>query len=294
MATEALSPVQWLSWSQFHVPNPLMKSYSRLSTWCLRLNTLGLKSTNHVFPKPPDLPVSEAKLPFSFSLIPKPQSLLANFSFPSCLKLSLPPILQSSQILLHTSIHLFSSSATIFSQAQLRHLCTEGVVTSWVFPVIPPLMIPQLTTKQTCFDPVIPPLKPREGSYQVQSFKPVIQGLLSSCPNLPFNPYILLLCNTNLASSSPDILTILLSHLVLLISTLWQNLFSHISFPLHKYHILLKLWWLGSYSGLGFKWHLTHSLLHYCLCSYLVSSTGLKALSCTSIYTPHLLAHIKY
>lgn len=130
MATEVLSPVQWLSWSQFHVPNPLMKSYSRLSTWCLRLNTLGLKSTNHVFPKPPDLPVSEAKLPFSFSLIPKPQLLLANFSFPSCLKLSLPPILQSSQILLHTSIHLFSSSATIFSQAQLRHLCTEGVVTS--------------------------------------------------------------------------------------------------------------------------------------------------------------------
>lgn len=61
---------RWLSRFWLHVPSPLLKSYSRLSLWCLRLNKLGLQSTNHVFPKPTDLPVSEAKLPFSFSLSP--------------------------------------------------------------------------------------------------------------------------------------------------------------------------------------------------------------------------------
>lgn len=87
MAPEGLSATPWLSWFQFHRPNPLLKIYSRLSPWCLRLNKPCLKSTSHIFPKCPALLVFIVKLPFPFSLSSKPQSLLAAFPFPSSLKL---------------------------------------------------------------------------------------------------------------------------------------------------------------------------------------------------------------
>lgn len=85
------APVRWPSWLQLHV----LKSYSRLSSWCLGLNRLALKSATYVSRKSPDLPVSEVKLPFFFLLSRKPQSLVTTFSFPSSLKLSPPPILKS-------------------------------------------------------------------------------------------------------------------------------------------------------------------------------------------------------
>lgn len=76
-------------------------------------------------------------------------------------------------------------------------------------------------------------------------------------PQPTFQPPILLLCNRNLESSSTDILTILQSYLVLPVSILQQSLFSHLSFPLHKYHYLpLKFPQLGFQRLLCFKWHL--------------------------------------
>lgn len=87
MPSQGLSPGWWLFWFQFYVPNALLKINARLSSWWLKLNKLYLRSTSHVFPKPPDLPVSVVKLPpFPFSLSSKHPSLWTIFSFPSSLK----------------------------------------------------------------------------------------------------------------------------------------------------------------------------------------------------------------
>lgn len=96
------------------MPNLLLKIYSRPSSWCLRLNKLCLKPTNHIFLKPLDLPVFGVKPPFTFSLSSKSQSLLITFSFPSSLKL-FPPFLQSGWTFLHTlsSFHPFFSSSAL-------------------------------------------------------------------------------------------------------------------------------------------------------------------------------------
>ena len=79
-------PGHWDHWA---------KVSQELSSWCLGLNRLALKSATYVSRKSPDLPVSEVKLPFFFLLSRKPQSLVTTFSFPSSLKLSPPPILKS-------------------------------------------------------------------------------------------------------------------------------------------------------------------------------------------------------
>lgn len=157
---------RWLSRFWLHVPSPLLKSYSRLSLWCLRLNKLGLQSTNHVFPKPTDLPVSEAKLPFSFSLSPKPQLLLTTFSFSSSLKLSyLPSSSPVKHFLIPSLPPIFSpSSATNFSWVQLYHSRTGDVVTFQLLPVTPPLMHPQAHHQRQGLAPVIPLLQHGEGS----------------------------------------------------------------------------------------------------------------------------------
>lgn len=217
------------------MPNPLLKIYSRPSPWCLRLNKLCLKPTNHIFLKPLDLPVFGVKLPFTFSLSSKSQSLLTTIFFASSLKL-FPPFLQSGWTFLHTlsSFHLFFSSSALF----LMH---RGCVD---------LLTPHSNASPTHHwgnppKALLPPLKHWEMSYWIQSSKPGIWDSLSPGPNLPFNPYILLLCNTSLKPSSTDILTVLQFHLVLPVSILWQNL-SCLSFSPNKYHVLRKLSQPGS------------------------------------------------
>lgn len=219
------------------MPNLLLKIYSRPSSWCLRLNKLCLKPTNHIFLKPLDLPVFGVKPPFTFSLSSKSQSLLTTFSFPSSLKL-FPPF----SLAEHFFIPYLPS--TLFSLAPLYHLCTEGVVTSWLHSPT----LPQLTTEAILLRHYLEPLPPRkhwEMSYLFQSFKPNMRDSLSPGPNLPFNPYILLLCNTSLKPSLTDILTVLQFHLVLPVSILWQNLLC-LSFSPNNYHHLLKLSQPGS------------------------------------------------
>lgn len=92
MTSNSLSLGQWLFWVQFYMPNTLLKIYSSLSSWWLRLNKLCLRSTSHIFPKPPDPPVSVAKLPSSFSLSQKPQSLCTTFFFLSTLMEPFPTL----------------------------------------------------------------------------------------------------------------------------------------------------------------------------------------------------------
>lgn len=178
----------------FHMSNPLLKICSRLSPWCGRLNQLYLKSTSLVFPKSPDLPVFIVKLPSSFSLSSKLVTFdYVLFSFLSE-TLPYPHFLQSSQTFLHTIFffHPFFSSGTILSLAQLYHSCTEGVATSWLLPVTPPLMLPQLSIKSAflrhCMEPATPLFKHCEGSYQTQAFKPGMQDVLSSGPTYLSTP----------------------------------------------------------------------------------------------------------
>lgn len=180
------------------MPNPLLKIYSRPSPWCLRLNKLCLKPTNHIFLKPLDLPVFGVKLPFQAQ----------NLSHFWLLSLFLPlwnSSLPSSSLAEHFFIP--SLPSTLFSLAQLYCSCTEGVVTSWLYTPT----LPQLTTEAIllshCLEPVFPPCKHWEMSYQIRSSRPGIQDSVSPGPNLPFNPYILLLCKRSLKPSSADILT---------------------------------------------------------------------------------------
>lgn len=170
-------------------------------------NKLCIRSASHVFPKPPDLPVSVAKPPFSFPSS-KHQSLGTTFSFPSSLRFFPPycsPVRSNiSSALFHPSF-LFWCYHLPSLTLSLRHGDYGDLLTP-PCPASP--LLPQLNPKPTflrhCLDPVIPPLTLRgilsNLVLPVRHSEPIIW------PQATFQAPILLLCNRNLEFSSADIL----------------------------------------------------------------------------------------